>query len=48
MESYKLMKSVLAGIYGAQAGLDDEEAIAAFRKDLQHEPFRKGIEVELK
>ncbi|MBN1008293.1 hypothetical protein [Amphritea pacifica] len=48
MESYKLIKSVLGGIYGAQVGLDDEEAIAALQKDLQHEPFREGIETELK
>lgn len=43
-----IIKSVLGGIHGAQVGLDDEEAIAAFQKDLQHEPFRKGIEAELK
>jgi hypothetical protein len=48
MESYKLIQSVLGGIYGAQIGLDDEEAIAAFKKDLQHTPFREGIEAELK
>ena len=48
MESYKLIKSVLGGIYGAQVGLDDEEAIAALQKDLQHKPFREGIETELK
>ena len=48
MESYKLIQSVLGGIYGAQVGLNDEEAIAAFQKDLQHEIFRKGIETELK
>lgn len=48
MESYKLIESVLGGIYGAQIGLDDEQAIAALRKDLQHEPFREGIEAELK
>ncbi len=48
MESYKLIQSVLGGIYGAQIGLDDNEAIAAFQKDLQHPPFRKGIETELK
>ena len=48
MESYKLIKSILGGIYGAQVGLDDEEAITAFRKDLQHKPFREGIESELK
>lgn len=48
MESYKLIRSVLGGIYGAQVGLDDYEAIAAFQKDLQHEPFREGIEAELK
>lgn len=48
MESYKLIQSVLGGIYGAQVGLNDEEAIAAFQKDLQHKPFREGIEAELK
>ena len=48
MESNKLIKSVLGGIYGAQVGLDDDEAIAAFQKDLQHSPFREGIEAELK
>ena len=48
MESYKLIRSVLGGIYGAQVGLDDEEAIATLRKDLQHKPFREGIEAELK
>lgn len=48
MESYKLIQSVLGGIYGAQVGLNDEEAITAFKKDLQHTPFREGIEAELK
>lgn len=48
MESYKLIQTVLGGIYGAQVGLDDDEAITAFQKDLQHPPFREGIEVELK
>lgn len=48
MESYKLIQSVLGGIYGAQVSLDDEQAIAAFQKDLQYEPFREGIEAELK
>ena len=48
MESYKLIQSVLGGIYGAQVGLDDEEAIAELQKDLQHSPFREGIEEELK
>jgi hypothetical protein len=48
MESYKLIQSVLGGIYGAQVGLDDDEALAAFQKDLQHLPFREGIEAELK
>ena len=48
MESYKLIQSVLGGIYGAQVGLDDEEAISALRKDLRHPPFKKGIEAELR
>ena len=48
MESYKLIRSVLGGIYGAQVGMDDDEAIAEFKKDLQHPPFREGIEAELK
>jgi len=48
MESYELIKSVLGGIYGAQIGLDDNEAIYAFQKDLQHDPFREGIEAELR
>ncbi|WP_442497245.1 hypothetical protein [Methylobacter sp. sgz302048] len=48
MESYKLIQSVLGGIYGAQVGLDDDEAIAAFKMDLQQPEFRKGIEKELK
>lgn len=48
MESYKLIQSVLGGIYGAQIGLDDDEALAAFQKDLLQEKFREGIERELK
>lgn len=48
MESYKLIQSVLGGIYGAQIGLNDDEAIAAFKMDLQQQEFRKGIEKELK
>lgn len=48
MDSYKLIQSVLGGIYGAQVGLDDEEAIAAFQKDLQYQSFREGIEDEVK
>ena len=48
MKSYKLIKSVLGGIFSAQVGLDDDEAIAALQKDLQHSPFREGIEKELK
>lgn len=43
MESYKLIQSVLGGIYGAQIRLDDDEAIAAFKMDLQQPEFRKGI-----
>ena len=31
MESYKLTKIVLGGIYGARVGLNDEEVIAAFQ-----------------
>jgi len=48
MYPYKLIQSVLGGIYGAQVGLDDDEAIAAFQKDLLQPKFRGGIEKELK
>ena len=48
MESYKLIQSVLGGIYGAQIGLNDDEAIAALQKDLLQPLFKEGIEKELK
>lgn len=48
MESYKLIRSVLGGIYGAQVGLNDEEAAEALKKDLQYAPFHEGLEAELK
>ena len=48
MSSYKLIESVLGGIYGAQIGLTDEEAISELQKSLQQDKFRTGIEIELK
>ena len=47
MSAFKLIESVLGGIYGAQIGLSDEEAAATLKKDLDHAPFREGIEKEI-
>jgi hypothetical protein len=47
MENYKLIQSALGGIYGAQIGLDDAEAIAALKNDLKQPLFREGLEKEL-
>lgn len=48
MSIYGLIESVLGGIYGAQIGLTDEEAVSELQKSLQKDEFRVGIESELK
>lgn len=48
MKSYKLIESVLGGIYGAQVGKTDAEANAALKNSLKQDLFRNGIELELK
>lgn len=47
-EEYPLINSVLGGIYGANIGYSEEEALVQLEKDLEQKTFKENIKKELK
>lgn len=47
MKKYRLINSVLGGIYGVQVGYSDDQALLELKKDLNNQIFRNSIEYEL-
>ena len=45
--NYPLIRSTLAGIFGAEVGFTETEATQALVRDLAHPPFREGLSREL-